>query len=389
MIWVLWIAVPAIALALLSLRGKRNYEKWWRKSLATAPSAWVPATTIMVPVKGMEEGLEANLQKLASQDYPDFELIVAAWEAGDIPPNAVPAGARVVIASEVELPLLPATGQKVKNLMAAAKAARASSQVLAFADSDGEVPRDWLRSLVTALEPENVGVATGFRVHIPARPAFWALVRSVWDAVILSSFSPAGARLAWGGAMAIRREHFDTWRVLDYWNGTVSDDYRLAAAARANEKRIVFTPRALVANASGTGGLEFLAWIRRQALITRIYHPALWILGTASHLVYCASMALCAAGAVMGFRWLLAPLAVQLALGWLKGRQRQRLLAASLPSQARWFRRYGWLHAWATPLVTWLWLYAFLASAVSNRIEWRGIRYRLARPADPPHRQLW
>ena len=389
MAWVLWLAVPAIVLALLALRGSRDYERWWNAELRTPLSQWTPPATIVVPVKGMDDGLKAHLHALAEQHYPDFELIVAAWEAGDIPPGAVPRGARVVLASELEAPVLPGTGAKVRNLIAAVKASRASSQVIAFGDSDGQVPRDWLRALVSALDREGAGVSTGFRVYVPARRGLWSLLRSVWDAVIFGNFGPSGARLAWGGAMAIRRADFVDWRVFDYWNGAVSDDYRLASAARANDRRIVFTPRALVVNPSGAGGAEFLAWIRRQAVITRVYRPKLWALGMGSHVLYCASMAACAAGVVVGEYWLAVPLAIQIALGMVKGSQRRKLLVGSLPGQGRWFRRLGWLHIWATPIATWLWLYAFVASASSNAIEWRGSRYRLSRPIDPPERRLW
>jgi len=309
MLWALWFAVPALALGVLALVGGRRLQEWWMASLTGRLTGPTPPATIIVPVKGPEEGLAEHLGALAAQDYPDYELIITAWKSSDIPPGVVPPDARVVEASAARLPVLPGTGEKVMNLMAAVKAARASSQVLVFADSDGEATKEWLRALISALHQEGAGAATGFRVYIPSRPGLWSLLRSLWDAVILSNFAPSGYRLAWGGATAIRREDFDLWRVLDYWNGTVSDDYRLAAALRKNSRRIVFAPRALVRNPSSTGCGEFLAWIRRQAVITRVYNPGLWILGAVSHLVYCSAMVICIAGMTLGHRWLLVPLA--------------------------------------------------------------------------------
>ena len=51
--------------------------------LALAQSSWpTKPVTLIVPVKGYDEGLRENLAALAALDYPDYELIVAAHAAG-------------------------------------------------------------------------------------------------------------------------------------------------------------------------------------------------------------------------------------------------------------------------------------------------------------------
>jgi membrane-bound metal-dependent hydrolase YbcI (DUF457 family) len=74
--------------------------------------------------------------------------------------------------------------------------------------------------------------------------------------------------------------------------------------------------------------------------------------------------------------WLLA---AQLLPGMAKGFLRARLARVALPSQAAWFRHWGWTHTLLVPAVTWLWLAVLLSSAFGNSIEWRGRRYRLRR----------
>ena len=64
---------------------------------------------------------------------PDYELMVVAHSAEDIPPGVLPARAKVVLAHGDD----PNTGEKVQNLQAAVRAARRQSDILAFADSDG------------------------------------------------------------------------------------------------------------------------------------------------------------------------------------------------------------------------------------------------------------
>ncbi len=370
-----WILIGlALALALASLRGERRRADYVAACLAQPPAHDLPPATVIVPVKGQDEGLSDNLAALAALDYPDYELIVVARAPQDVPSGVVPASARLVLAGEA-----PAgAGEKIHNLLAALREARAGSEILAFADSDGRVGAGWLRALVAALARPNVGAATGYRWHLPDPPDFWSLVRAVWDSVIAGRFGPGENRFAWGGAMAIRREDFIRLRVEDFWKGSVSDDYGLSAAVRAGGLGIAWAPGALVATSGHTSAAELVGWIRRQMVITRVYQPGLWWPGFLAHLVYCGAMA---AAVFLMFQGGLAgeyALVAQWGLGMLKGVNRATLARAALPHYKPWFDRHGWVFAWWTPLATWVWLYAFLASAAGNRIQWRGRRYRLS-----------
>ena len=88
---------PALLLAALSLRGERKRAAYVARRLAERPQDLPPATVI-VPVKGSDEGLRENLEALAALDYPDYELIVTAHSAGDIPSGVLPARVKVVLA---------------------------------------------------------------------------------------------------------------------------------------------------------------------------------------------------------------------------------------------------------------------------------------------------
>ena len=47
------------------------------------------------------------------------------------------------------------------------------------------------------------------------------------------------------------------------------------------------------------------------------------------------------------------------------------------PEREEWLERFGWIYFWLAPLATWVWLYAFCASAMTRRIRWRGYEYAL------------
>src|SRR3954451_24352659 len=72
--WYWFFVGPALLLALLSLRGERKRFDYVAARLA-ALSDWLSPATVIVPVKGEDDGLRENLAALAALDYPEYELI--------------------------------------------------------------------------------------------------------------------------------------------------------------------------------------------------------------------------------------------------------------------------------------------------------------------------
>ncbi|HTP30581.1 MAG TPA: glycosyltransferase [Candidatus Acidoferrales bacterium] len=372
--WYWLFAAPAILLAFLSLRGERKRADYVARRLAETPSS-LPPVTVIVPVKGPDEGLRENLAALAALDYPDYELLVVAREAADIPDGVLPARAKVVLTHEPQTEV----SEKVQNLYVAVRVARKQSDILAFADSDGRPNSGWLKALVAPLAEEGVGASTGYRWFTPVPPDFWSLMRSVWDAVAAGMMGPGPNRFAWGGAMALRKQVFFEVRVPEYWERAISDDYALSEAVRDAGLRIVYAPGALTPCFDHTTAARFFPWIRRQMLITRAFAPRLWWPALIAHIIYCAGMAASLAASIAGGRLAEWALLAQLAPGMLKGLNRATLAKAALPGQEAWFKRHIWVHAIWVPLATWVWLVALLSSAWGTTFRWRGRTYRLNR----------
>ena len=372
MLWYWIFAGPALALALLSLCGERARAAYVARRLSQ-PAADLPPASVIVPVKGQDQGLRENLAALAALDYPDYELLIVARAAADIPPGVLPRRARVLLAHNED----PHTGEKVRNLAAAVRATRHRSRIFAFADSDVRVAPRWLRALAAPLSEPGVGAATAYRWFAPEPPAFWSLVRGVCDAVVFGMMGPGDNRFAWGGSMAIRRQTFLDVRVLDYWKNAVSDDFTLSAAVHAAKLRIAFAPGALAPCFDRIGARPMFSWMRRQTTLTRVHDRRLWLSGLAAHAVYCGGMAASLAASLMGSRLAACVLCAQLLPGMLKGLNRVSRAKAALPEQAAWFRRHAWAHVLLVPFAAWIWLAALAASAFGNTVEWRGYRYKL------------
>ena len=72
---------------------------------------------------------------------------------------------------------------------------------------------------------------------------------------------------------------------------------------------------------------------------------------------------------------------VALILLWMStARRRANLVRLAIPECRPWFGRHGWKLTLLAPFGHWVWLCGLVASAWSNKIEWRGIRFRLSRP---------
>jgi ceramide glucosyltransferase len=372
--WYWLFAGPALLLAFFSLRGERKRAAYVASRLAE-PDSVLPPVSLIVPVKGYDEGLRENLAALASQDYPNYELLVAARTAEDIPGGVLPRRVKVVLSAAKESD----TGEKVQNLNAAVRAVRKSSQIFVFADSDGRPSPRWLRELVRPLPEDGVGASTGYRWFTPVPPTFWSLMRSVWDAVSFGLLGPGDSPFAWGGATAIYKETFYAVRVPDYWQNTISDDYARSAAIHDAGLKIAWAPGALTPCMDHTTAFAFFGWMRRQMTITRVYNPRLWWLALVAHVFYCGGMAASIVASVKGYRLAEWALIAQLSPGMLKGVNRATLAKASLPDLEAWFKRHSWVHAIWIPLATWIWLVSLLSSTLGNTVNWRGRRYRIQR----------
>lgn len=368
------LVIPALALSVLAYRGEAARIRYIKRTLPEPDTGEFPPATVIVPVKGEDDGLKKNLAALATLDYPDYELIVAARAAGDIPEGVLPPKAKTVYAAAGG-----GSSEKIENLLAAIAASRAESGIYAFADSDGCVRPGWLRALAAPLRRKEVGASTGYRWYIPRHPDFWSLLRGAWNAVIAGSFGPGPNGFLWGGAMAIRKQVFHEAGVAGYWAGAVSDDYQLARAVLDAGFEIAYAPGAMVASLDRIGPRELFSWVRRQMVLTRVHAPRLWRTALLAHVIYCGAMVACVAAALAGWRPAIPLLGVQIGLGMGKAWVRSRTVRLCFPEHREWFRRYAWMEVTLAPVATWLWLYSLLASMASNTIEWRGRTYRLER----------
>jgi cellulose synthase/poly-beta-1,6-N-acetylglucosamine synthase-like glycosyltransferase len=386
-------AAISILLGLASLRGGVRFVRYLQAELSRDYPEFTPFATVFVPCRGVDVGLKENINAIFAQDYPAFEIVFVT-DAADDPAIAVIEEARRSFKGKFG-PIMrfvvagPATesGQKVHNLRAALAKADPQSEVFVFVDTDARPAVDWLRSLVAPLQDRSLGATTGYRWFVPERGGIASHLRSVWNAAIASALGASMEKnFCWGGSTAIRRETFESRNVLEYWRGTVSDDFALTRALQEGRQPIKFVPQCLTASFEDCSFAELIEFSTRQLKITRAYAAHLWravLIGSILFaIVFLGGIVLVGMRAFLGlsFATPLVLLLIIFALGSMKSHLRLRAVSVVIADQR--LRSIGTTLAHLTlwPLASLLYFYNAVAAALSNRITWRGITYVLKSP---------
>jgi ceramide glucosyltransferase len=388
-------AAIAIWLGLISLRGGVRFVRYLQTELAKDYPDFTPFATVFVPCRGVDDSLKENVSAILAQDYPAFEIILVSDSVAD-PAFAIIEDARRRFDGEfgptmrfVVSGQATNSGQKVHNLRVAVAKADPQSDVFVFVDTDARPQPFWLRSLVGPLQDTALGATTGYRWFVPVRGGVFSHLQSVWNAAIASALGEQKEKnFCWGGSTAIRRETFQDCEVVDYWRGTVSDDFALTRALHDRNWPIKFVPQCLTASLEDCTFGQLIEFTTRQLKITRAYATHLWravLTGSLVFvLVFFGGIVLVIARALSGlsFATPLFLLLLIFALGAMKSHLRRRAVSQVIAEPRVSFLGTTLAHLTLWPLASVLYLYNALAAAVSRRITWRGITYELKSPSE-------
>ncbi len=340
---------------------------WPRR--AVPPADTLLPLSVMVPVKGADPAIAANLQALFTQDYPQFEIVFAVADADD---PAIPL-LEQLIATHSNVPARlttdpapPSGNPKLDNLRRAWR--WAGNELILLCDVNARFRPDELRRLVGQLAP-GLGLLTAVPVATEPKGFFGELEAAFFNsggARWLIAADRLGHGTGVGQTMLLRRRDLEQIGGVDAMAAGVCEDAALAAAIR----RAGLAVR--MARDPGwhpVGRRRFrdlwqrhLRWQccrKYHALPLFVFEPAGSPLGTAL------------AG---GIWW-----------GWFADVPVVPLIAAHL---AAWFvieavytRAQGWHLSWLSP-VAWLVREAlipalWLRAAIARSLMWRGQRIDL------------
>lgn len=333
---------------------------------------------LILPVRGPAPQLPEVLERLLAQDWPDLRILVAVESTAD-PAHALAAAAAardprigVVVAGEAER-----RGQKVQNLLAALLHVQEADTFVVFFDADALAPPGFLRALLRPLLYRVADLASGYRIVVPERGSFGALLVALADHGISTFPRMRAFGVLSGGSTAIRREILPGFHLPRLWQGAVSDDLSLTREAHRLGVPIHGVHAALLPSPMALSVAEAFRFGVRQMRLLRLYLPRLWVLfGLFCLLPVAGCLAALAGSQAAATAAVLAFLSLQLRLSL-----RAAILSRILPAEALPpLRRAILLGRLLTPLAIGMRAACWLASGLSRRIAWAGITYQVESP---------
>lgn len=330
---------------------------------------YTPAISVLKPVRGLDRDAYENFASFCRQDYPEYEVLFAASDADD---PAIPVIERVIrdhpgrqLRVLVGAPRL-GMNSKVNKLSRMVQEAR--YDLLAISDSDVRVEPDYLRQVAAPFRDSQVGAVT-------------ALFRADVKGGVLSQLDALGAAEDFSGTLIARRFEGMTFTLGSTMATTRA---RLAEIggfeALANHHADDFElGRRIAAHGHRIELLREPVWMvfPQRSLGEFLRHELRWMIGMRNirplgHLGMIFAHGLpwaLAAAAAAPSRWLaalslVAYLALRLAMSWTIG-----VWGLKDPVARRSF--------WLIPLRDALTFLVWLASFASNRIQWRGLEFRV------------
>ena len=352
-----------------------------RKPLSL-PEEDYPPVSLLKPLKGTEEALDANLRTFFEQDYPaPIEIVFAATTPDD-------PGLRVARRLAAEYPDVdsrfvfsdPEFGlnPKVSNLAGALRGA--THELVLQSDANVRVRQDYLRRVVAELICEDARLLSSMVTGVGERS-----VGALLDNLQLSAFTAPGTCFAlWAGivcvigkSMLFYRSDLEEVGGLESVRDILAEDYVLGRAFQKAGKTVLLSTTT-AENVNVDSPVEHFVgrharWLKMRAVV----HVPGFILDLFANPTGLALLAFLTSGLDWRFGVALACITVVKANGdaFLVRRTRGKPLSLK--------------HRFMAPLRDILMLGIWPYAAFSRSIEWRGIRLRLGwmsrlRPDDGP-----
>ena len=344
---------------------------------------------VLLCVRGWDPTLERCLAGLAQQTHPNYCVLCIVDHPQDPALEAVRQWTDNDDRFQLVVSENPPTdrGLKCNSLLIGSAEVRSRYPVIALVDADVDVDPQWLADLVAPFADPQIGLVSGNRWFLPADGRCGTLVRSIWNAAALPQMM--AYRIPWGGSLAMRVAAAEQAGVFERWQKTAFDDVLLGPAIEKAGFRIIQSPALMMGNDESCSLTSARRWMVRQLLDTRLYHWSWNVVaahGINSFAVFVFSLVVLGMQIFSGNFWGMVTVSVAVGLFWLQNAlllkmMEQRVVAKVEARKKNPQARFGWANlCWLMPLVQAVHFWATLEAALTQRLHWRGITYRLKGP---------
>jgi ceramide glucosyltransferase len=361
------LALSAASLALLAVEGIAL-----RRQLSPAPPRprGAPGISVLKPLRGVDDDLEANLAAFAALDWPDYEVLLGLHDEGD--PASGPARAAAsrwpgvfrVVLQRQELGLNPKVNQ-LDTLVAEAR-----HEILVVSDSNVRVSPGYLAEIAARLEDPGVGLVTHLIAGV-GEANVGALLENLHLAGGIAPGIAAAKRLAgrdvvMGKSMALRRADLEAVGGLDAVKDVLAEDYVLGLAIpRLLGKRVEIASRPIENVIRSRSLLQFVLRARRWSVLQRHLVGTLpYAAQVLRNPVFLAALGVVAAPSALAAGAFAGVVALRMALDAAAGR------ALRPPG----FRTRD---LWAVPVKDLVLAGGWVEGFFGKTVEWRGRRLRV------------
>lgn len=337
--------------------------------------------SIILPCRGMEEGLEDNILSIINQSHKNFEIIFVSTKYDksfailEKINKEFPELTKICIAQDAQ-----ACSQKMQNQFNALNIVSAQAEYILFLDSDGKLDKDFVNNMVSRFYQDDIGLVTGWRWYIPNSKNPLTFIRSAWNAAVFPFLVNNNHNIAFGGAMMIKREIFYSIGADKVWLKILSDGLTLASLVKKSGKKVVFAPKCIVASTENDSFGTLLEWTNRQTTISKVYMNEFWRMTSLGYLsqiflmIFCITLALLSQNILLASVCVISYLFSMVVNGYLLLKGIMKLLPNEISNNIqRNFLKYLF---WA-PFANFLYGCNIVRSVISNEIEWRGIKYKI------------
>lgn len=337
--------------------------------------------SVILPCRGLEDGLEENIKSIINQTYQNFEIIFVTTNQdkslGVLSKinQQYPSITKICLANEAQ-----ACSQKMQNQFDALKMISAESKYLLFLDSDGKLDKNFIQNMVVKFCHEETGLVTGWRWYIPNDKNPLTFIRSAWNAAVFPFLIDNKHNIAFGGAMMIEKDLFYSIGAEKVWLKILSDGLTLANLVKKNGKKVVFEPSCIVASEENDSINSLVEWTNRQTTISRVYMKAFWRMTSIGYLAQLLLLLVCLTAALLSKNYMLASLCVvgylfsMLINGYFLLKGITKLLPIEISKNINGnFMKY----LIGAPFANILYGINIGRSLLSNEIKWRGIKYKI------------
>ncbi|MEO1428828.1 MAG: glycosyltransferase family 2 protein [Cyanobacteria bacterium J06633_8] len=352
----------------------------------------LPKTAVILCLRGTDPFLPNCIRALLEQDYPQYELKIIvdsqedpAWQVAN--DTVAESNATNVQISPLKI-ASTVCSLKCSSLIQAVSELDSSHKVVALVDADAVVHPTWLRELVSPLMHAKIGATTGNRWYISKGRYLGTLIRYIWNISAVIQMYLYG--ICWGGSLAIKTQVIHETQILEKWAVALSEDTMLKAILAEHDLQVKFVPSLLILNREESTVPSLNNWIKRQLLISRLYHPQWWLVvmeAIFSILLPSVIFVLMLLNCFLG-NWQISGLLLTYYSLYIFA---LLLITITVEIAVRKVISYRWLMPKLSlttlmktligiPLTHWLYGFALVSSMWISKVSWRNIIYRIKKP---------